>query len=139
MRAVASEVPVAYPKDGDDREKGSGEPISKLYRAQDLRMLHEFATWPDGSVSTDAGIFEWDERERTGRLKVGAHLADFLEERRFYHRKDGKIVKIKDDLMSACRIGLMMKRFAKSVPLGKGTAGRRPSGAADGVDFDPIA
>jgi hypothetical protein len=28
------------------------------------------ATWPDGSVSTEAGIAEWDEREQTGRLKV---------------------------------------------------------------------
>ena len=113
---------MAYPKDGDDREKGSGEPISKLYREHELKMLPEFATWPDGSVSTDAGIFEWDERERTGRLKVAAHLADWFEERRFYHRKDGKIVKIKDDLMSATRIGLMMKRYARNVPLGKAGA-----------------
>lgn len=141
MKAVAAEVPVAYPKDGDDREKGSGEPLSKLYRAQDLKMLHEFAIWPDGSVSTDAGVYEWDEREKTGRLKVAAHLVDWLEERRFYHRKEGKIVKIKDDLMSATRTGLMMKRFAKTVPLG-GVRSRKIPGEiniARDVDYDPFA
>jgi hypothetical protein len=44
----------------------------------------------------------------------GAHLSDWLEERRFYHRKDGQIVKIKDDLLSATRVALMMKRYAKA-------------------------
>ncbi len=140
MKSVGAEVPVAYPKDGDDREKGSGEPLSKLYRAQDLRMLHEFAQWESGGVSTDAGITEWDEREKTGRLKVAAHLVDWLEERRFYHRKDGKIVKIKDDLMSATRVGLMMKRFAKNVTLGFGASNRRGLvTVARDVHFDPLA
>jgi hypothetical protein len=88
-------------------------------------MLDVHATWPDGSISTEAGILEWDERERTGRLKVARHLNEWLEERRFYHRKDGQIVKIKDDLMSATRFALMMKRYAKAVTLG-----------SDGADFD---
>src|SRR5262249_21701741 len=118
MRIIAAEVPVAYPKDADDREHGSGEPVSNLYRHHGLKMLHEHATWEDGGVSTEAGIIEWDERERTGRLKVAANCSDWFEERRFYHRKDGKIIKIKDDLMSATRVGLMMKRFAKAVQLG---------------------
>jgi phage terminase large subunit-like protein len=145
IRKIGGEVPVAYPKDGDDREKGSGEPLSKLYRAEKLKMLHEFARWEDGGVSTDAGITEWDIRERTGRLKVAAHLGDWLEERRFYHRKEGKIVKIKDDLMSATRVALMMKRFAKPVPLGGAVASqlsdpwhgfaRGTAGHPDG-DFD---
>jgi phage terminase large subunit-like protein len=118
MKLVGAQVPVAYPKDGDDREKGSGDPLSNLYRKYDLKMLPQYAEWEEGGISTDAGIEEWDEREKTGRLKVASHLADWLEERRFYHRKDGKIVKIKDDLMSATRVGLMGKRFARNVPLG---------------------
>lgn len=118
MKPVGLEVPVAWPKDAGDRDRGSGEPIAWLYKVEGLRMLANHATWPDGSVSTEAGIMEWDERERTGRLKVAAHLSDWLEERRLYHRKDGQIVKIRDDLMSATRIGLMMKRFAKQVQLG---------------------
>jgi hypothetical protein len=35
-----------------------------------------------------------------------------------YHRKDGQIVKERDDIMSATRIAVMMKRYAKAVPLG---------------------
>jgi phage terminase large subunit-like protein len=137
MKPIGAAVPVAWPKDVGDREKGSGEPIAKLYKAQQLLMLPEQATWPDGSVSTEAGIKEWDERETTGRLKVAAHLSDWLEERRFYHRKDGQIVKIKDDLMSATRVALMMKRFAKPVQLGGRRMPRDAQGSiAAGTDFD---
>lgn len=125
MKPIAAEVPVAWPKDAGDRDRGTGEPISKLYRAQGLKMLDNHATWPDGSVSTEAGIMEWDERERTGRLKVASHLSDWLEERRLYHRKDGLIVKLRDDLMSATRIGLMMKRHARQVQLGGRSADHR--------------
>jgi phage terminase large subunit-like protein len=140
MKMIGAEVPVAYPKDADDREHGSGEPVSKLYRAQGLKVLHEHATWPEGGISTEAGIMEWDEREKTGRLKVSAHLSDLLEERRFYHRKDGKIVKLKDDILSAGRVGLMMKRYARAVGLGPSFSKRSPTKpVADGVDFDVFA
>jgi hypothetical protein len=52
------------------------------------------------------------ERMQTGRWKVAAHLNDWWEEFRLYHREDGKIVKEGDDLMSATRYGVMMRRFA---------------------------
>lgn len=136
MKQIGAGVPVAWPKDAGDREKGSGEPVSKLYKAEQLLMLPQQATWPDGSVSTEAGIMEWDERERTGRLKVAAHLSEWFEERRFYHRKDGLIVKIKDDLMSATRIALMMKRFGRAVQLGSHAARRMVPGVTPGTDFD---
>jgi len=55
------------------------------------------------------------QRMTTGRLKVFAHLADWFEEFRLYHRKDGKVVKEGDDLMSATRYGVMMLRFTRSV------------------------
>lgn len=141
MKRIGAAVPVAFPKDAGDREKGSGEPISKLYKQQGLLMLPNHATWPDGSVSTEAGIAEWDEREQTGRLKIAAHLSGWLEERRFYHRKDGQIVKVKDDELSATRIALMMKRFARAVPLGGDSAARRGAepAIAAGMDFDVFA
>jgi hypothetical protein len=43
----------------------------------------------------------------TGRLKVAAHLNDWFEEFRLYHRKDGRIVKERDDLMDATRYLIM--------------------------------
>ena len=54
------------------------------------------------------------DRMQTGRLKVFSHLADWLEEFRMYHREEGRIVKLIDDLMSATRYAMMMRRFAKT-------------------------
>lgn len=135
MKPVGAAVPVAWPRDGTNRA-ADGKPLSDHYKRQGLRMLAEHATWPDGSVSTEAGILEMDEREKSGRLKVAAHLSDYLEERRFYHRKDGLIVKLKDDLMSAARTGIMMKRFARAVPLGGKTLARNSNIIATGANFD---
>jgi phage terminase large subunit-like protein len=139
MKPIGAAVPVAWPKDAGDREKGTGEPIAKLYKAEGLVMLGQHATWPDGSISTEAGIMEWQEREQTGRLKVASHLSDWFEERRFYHRKDGMIVKIKDDLMSATRIALMGKRFGRAVQLGGVAVAAARGQVAEGTEFDVFA
>lgn len=136
MLQVAAAVPVAWPHDGHVRDRNSGEPMSKLYKREKLLMLPDHATWPDGGFSTEAGILEWDEREKTGRLKVANHLSDWLEERRFYHRKDGQIVKLKDDLMSATRIAIMAKRFARPVPLGPSAPPRDLVLPPDGPNFN---
>jgi hypothetical protein len=135
MKLVGAAVPVAWPRDGTNRQ-ADGEPLAAHYKRHGLLTLHEHATWPDGSVSTEAGILEMDEREKSGRLKVARHLSDYLEERRFYHRKDGQIVKLKDDLMSACRTAIMMKRFARGVHLGAGVPPRTSGEIAEGSDFD---
>jgi len=139
MKKTAASVPVAWPRDGSERDRNTGEPLASQYKKHELRMVHEHATWEDGSVSTWAGIKEWDEREKTGRLRVAAHLTEWFEERRFYHMKDGNIVKIKDDLMSATRICLMAKRFARAVPLGGNWERRAPARIAEGTDFDVFA
>lgn len=133
---VGAAVPVAWPHDGHVRDRNSGEPLAKLYKAEKLLMLPDHAQWESGGISTEAGVLEWDQRERNGKLKVARHLTDWLEERRFYHRKDGQIVKIKDDLMSATRIGLMAKRFARPVQLGSHRQPREPNQIASGTDFD---
>lgn len=140
MKRIGAAVPVAWPQTALAREKGSGEQLKDTYKKHGLLMLDEHATWPDGGVSTEAGVKEWDEREKTGRLKIAAQLSEILEERRFYHRKDGQIVKIRDDLLSAGRTALMMKRRAKMVPLGNKTVQRIvPGTIADGTDFDVFA
>jgi phage terminase large subunit-like protein len=135
MRPIGADVPVAWPHDGGER-RDDGKPMSDHYKRHDLKMLPSHATWPDGGISTEAGILDMDDRMRTGRLKVAAHLSEWFEEFRFYHRKDGKIVKLKDDLMSATRIAIMSKRFARAVVLGgkrvKAPIGERTTGA----DFD---
>lgn len=135
MKPIGIEVPVAWPRDGTNRT-ADGKPLAEHYKRNGLKMLAGHATWPDGSVSTEAGILEMDEREKSGRLKYAAHLSDLLEERRFYHRKDGQIVKMKDDIMSALRTAIMVKRFARAVGLGGHTVPRSADIIATGTDFD---
>ena len=77
-------------------------------------MLHEHAQFEDKSVSVEAGLMDMLTRMQTGRLKVFRHLNDWFEEFRLYHRKDGKVVKEGDDLISATRYAMMMLRFAST-------------------------
>ncbi len=70
----------------------------------------------------EAGLMHMLDRMQTGRLRVAKHLQDWWEEFRLYHRKDGKVVAVGDDLMSATRYGVMMLRRAKEPP----TARRQP-------------
>jgi hypothetical protein len=140
MRPVGAGVPVAWPKDAADRDMGSGKPLSVQYKAHGLNMLPRFASWPDGSLSTEAGILEMQERMATGRFKVARQLSDWWEEYRLYHRRDGVIVKMRDDLLSATRVAVMAKREARQVALGA-VAGKvfGEKKIADGVDFDLFA
>lgn len=81
-------------------------------------MLAEKASFDDGSNGVEAGLMDMLDRMKTGRWKVFRTCSKWLEEFRMYHRKDGKVVKLKDDVISASRYALMMKRFAetKSAP-----------------------
>lgn len=118
MKAVAAAVPVAWPHDGTAREHGSGDPLAALYKAEGLQMLANHATHASGGFSTEAGIMEMLARMRDGRFKVASHLADWWDEFRGYHRKDGLIVKLNDDLMSATRIAVMARRYARDGQFG---------------------
>jgi hypothetical protein len=77
-------------------------------------MIGQRATFPDGTNGLEAGIAEMLDRMQTGRLKVFSTLNDWWEEFRLYHRKDGLIVKVRDDLMSATRYAMMMRRFGET-------------------------
>jgi hypothetical protein len=79
-------------------------------------MHGERATFPDGSNGVEAGLMLMYDRMITGRLKVFSHLHEWFGEKRSYHRKDGKVVKIRDDLLSATRYGVMMLRHAMLPP-----------------------
>jgi len=138
MKPVGASVPVAWPQDGHQRDTGNLESLAAQYKKHGLQMLPHHATFPDGGNSTEAGIIEMQERFATGRLKVAAHLAPWFQEFGLYHRKDGLIVKLNDDLMSATRILVMARRFARQVALGPGMGGgrRRNNGLANDVDFD---
>lgn len=113
-------LPWAWPHDGLQHDKGSGEELSAQYKKHGLKMLKDKATHPpakgekegSGGNSVEAGIADMLERMQTGRWKVFSTCGMWLEEFRLYHRDDGKIVKESDDLISASRYAYMMRRFA---------------------------
>lgn len=121
-------LPWAWPHDGMQHDKGSGQALRDQYEAQGLKMLTDKATHPpvpnekgeeiegSGGNGVEAGVQEIFDRMQSGRFKVFSHLADFFEEMRMYHRKDGKIVKLDDDILSAVRYAYMMRRFAITKP-----------------------
>jgi hypothetical protein len=106
-------LPWAWPHDGLQHDKGSGNQLASQYRTRGLNLLPERATFEDGSFGLEAGVSEMLERMQTGRWKVAKHLNEWFEEFRLYHRKDGLIVKERDDLMSASRYAMMMLRYAE--------------------------
>lgn len=113
LRAWGPDLPWAWPADGLQHDKGSGEQLAAQYRRQGLKMLADPAAFPDGSRGVEAGVSDMLDRMLTRRLRVFAHLADWYEEFRLYHRKDGRIVALRDDLLSATRYGLMCLRHAR--------------------------
>lgn len=113
VRLWGAWLPWAWPHDGLQHDKGSGEQLAAQYRAQGLKLTADRATFEqDGGNGLEAGVMEMLERMQTGRLKVFKHLAEWFEEFRLYHRKEGLIVKEGDDLLSATRYAMMMRRFA---------------------------
>lgn len=116
-------LPWAWPHDGLQHDKGSGEQLAEQYRSQGLEMLSERATFEDGTFGVEAGLMEMLDRMQTGRWKVFRHLNEWFEEFRLYHRKEGKVVKEMDDLLSASRYAMMMLRCAVTPP-NTGSGGR---------------
>lgn len=99
VKAWGAWVPTAWPHDGLQHDKGSGEQLAKQYASAGLLMLKDRATFEDGSNGVEAGLMDMLERMQTGRWKVFSNLDEWFQEFRLYHRKDGKVVKVMDDLM----------------------------------------
>lgn len=121
IKARGAWIPVAWPADGLQTEKGTGFQLAEQYRNEGVNMLPEYATLPEtpadketqvSRTSVEAGVILMLSAMEQSRFKVAKHLNDFWEEFRLYHRKDGKIVKERDDLISAVRYAYVMRRFA---------------------------
>lgn len=107
-------LPFAWPHDGLQHDKGSGEQLAQQYKKAGLQMMPDRATFPDGTNGVEAGLQDMLQRMQIKKFKVFSHLSDWFEEFRMYHRKDGKVVKESDDLMAATRYAWMMRRYGVS-------------------------
>lgn len=113
VKTWAEGVPTAWPADGLQTEKGSAKQQKAYYEEAGFNMLPDHATWPDGSNGVEAGLFEIRELMSSGKMKIFAGLRDLLDEFLQYHRdENGKIYKVKEDLLDAVRYAYMMRRFA---------------------------
>jgi phage terminase large subunit-like protein len=109
-------IPVAWPHDGLQHDKGSGVALKDQYAKQGLSMISEKSTFPDDRTNgVEAGLMDMLTRMQTGRWKVDENCSEWLEEFRMYHREKGKVIKKFDDCMDASRYALMMLRYA--IPL----------------------
>jgi phage terminase large subunit-like protein len=131
-------IPVAWPHDGLKRGMADGMPIMQQYMDNGANMMGGSARYDDktgGNQPLEPGIIDMLERMRTGRLKVFSNQHELLDEKRFYHRKDGKIVQIKDDLMSAWRYAIMMLRYAMT----ESDTMVRPATTRRRRDYNPLS
>jgi phage terminase large subunit-like protein len=118
-------IPVAWPHDGLNTEKSTGDELRKSYADAGLNMLPQRATNPpdwrqgqeegQGGNSVEAAILAMYERMEMGKWKVFSTCREWFNEQRMYHRDlHGKIVKMNDDLISASRTAHMMLRHART-------------------------
>lgn len=113
-------VPFAWPHDGMKHETGSGVTMADQYRHHGVQMLPTYFTNPlapaetgKGNFKVEPGINHLHERLQTGRFRVFKTCNEWFDEYRMYHREDGKIHALDDDLMSATRYATQSLRFAE--------------------------
>jgi len=111
-------VPIAYPHDGNRRDSMGNPGLADQYRNLGCNFLLDHFTNPPalgndkGSNSIEEGLMAMLQSMEAGKFKVFSTLSDWFEEFRMYHRKNNKVVPIRDDLMSATRYAFQSQRFA---------------------------
>ncbi len=118
-------VPIAWPHDGATDDKGSGLTLSGQYKQFGAAMLPSHAV-NHGTVHNyiEPALEEIRAMMYEGRITIAPHCGELIDEIRHYHRdEDYRIVKQRDDLVSAMRYAIMMRRSGK------------PRDAIDGIGF----
>ena len=111
-------VPIAYPHDGNRRDSMGNPGLADQYRNLGCNFLLNHFTNPPalgndkGSNSIEEGLMAMLQSMEAGKFKVFSTLSDWFEEFRMYHRKNNKVVPIRDDLLSATRYAFQSQRFA---------------------------
>jgi len=111
-------IPIAYPHDGNRRDSMGNPGLAEQYRNLGCNFLMQHFTNPPGlgekkgSNSVEEGLMALLQSMENGNFKVFSTLSDWFEEFRMYHRKEGKVVALRDDLMSATRYAFQSQRYA---------------------------
>jgi phage terminase large subunit-like protein len=107
-------VPVSWPHDGLQHERGSGEAIADIYKRLGAPMLGQHAQNKGGGHHLEPAIEEMNGYMKRGAFTIASHMTELGEELLNYHRdEDYKIVPLRDDLISAVRYAFMMRRSGR--------------------------
>lgn len=118
-------IPVVWPHDGLNTEKGSGTPLAHIYRKLDVNMMEERFTNPPDETQKEGeggnkiwpGLIAMNSSMLTGGFKVFSNLPQWFMEKSSYHcDKNGDLVTRGEDIMSATRYAYMMRRHAITKP-----------------------
>ena len=118
IRSRPNFVPIAYPHDGNRRDSMGNPGLADQYRNLGCNFLLEHFSNPaalgenKGSNSIEEGLMAMLQSMENDKFKVFSPLSDWFEEFRMYHRKQNKVVPIRDDLLSASRYAFQSQRFA---------------------------
>jgi phage terminase large subunit-like protein len=128
-------IPIAWPHDGHQHEKGSGIALADVYRRLGAPMLASHAENKGGGYHVEPAIEEMCGYMKREQFGIANHMTELAEEILSYHRdEDYKIVKLRDDLISAVRYAFMSRRSGKVLGDCE-TYGRAPG--ADPSIYDP--
>ena len=104
-------IPIAWPHDGYTHEKGSGMALADVYRRVGAPMLRSHAENQGGGYHVEPAIEEMQGYMKRSAFTIASHMSELAEELLNYHRdEDYKIVRLRDDLISAVRYAFMMRR-----------------------------
>jgi hypothetical protein len=109
-------IPIAWPHDGYTHERGSGLELAEVYRRTGAPMLSKHAENKGGGYHTEPAIEEMIGYMKRGAFTIASHMSELAEEILNYHRdEDYKIVRLREDLISAVRYAFMMRRSGKGL------------------------
>ena len=129
-------IPIAWPHDGLHAREGQRASRLPMFIAGSAhRCSATHAENKGGGYHIAPAIEEMCGFMKRGAFMIASHMSELSEEILSYHRdEDYKIVRLRDDLISAVRYAFMMRRSGKLLDDCE-AYGRAPG--VDGAQYDP--
>jgi hypothetical protein len=130
IRAMGGDrIPCQFPHDAFKHDvAGSGKQFIALYQTQGIKAVPTtFSNPPSvdgkpGGNGVEIGLHWMLTKMQEGKLKVFSTCRKWLQEKATYHRKDGKVIALDDDMISASRYALLcLDRFGETGSAGNDT------------------
>ena len=115
IRAMGGDtIPCQFPHDAFKHDAaGSGKQFIELYKSQGILAVPTTFSNPPGpdgkpgGNGVEYGLHWMLTKMQEGKLKVFSTCRKWIQEKATYHRKDGKVIALSDDLISASRYALL--------------------------------